>query len=323
MHHKTLFTRRLLFVTGKGGVGKTTVAASIAVAAKERGMRVLLIEVGVTENLAQIFRKWIPVYDITEVEHDLHVLRLDPYLALQDYMSINLKFEWAAKKFLQTDVIRYLTQAAPGWRELITLGKIWKIEQQKRGKGSGKPAWDLLVVDAPATGHGISFLRVPQVILDTLKYGPVRHYTQEVQRLLLDPQRTLLNVVTLPEEMPINEAVEFYNAAKEQLLIPFGFVFVNMMPPKVLNAGQKKLADKLRGDKQALEIIDKRVPGGHKQLFAVADDQMERRRLADEHVESARARINAEFVELPFLFSDRIDRDALARLARTIFDATE
>ena len=85
MHHKTLFSRRLLFVTGKGGVGKTTVAASIALAAKDRGMRVLLIEVGVTNHLEQLFRKWIPIYDVTQIEDDFHVLRLDPYLALQDY----------------------------------------------------------------------------------------------------------------------------------------------------------------------------------------------------------------------------------------------
>jgi anion-transporting ArsA/GET3 family ATPase len=322
MRHKTLFTRRMLIVTGKGGVGKTTVAASIAVAARERGMRVLLIEVGVTDHLEQIFRKWIPIYDVTQVEDDLYALRLDPYLALQDYIGINLKSEWAAKRLLHTDVIRYLTQAAPGWRELITLGKIWMLEQSKTGRPA-KPQWDMLVVDAPATGHGISFLRVPQVILDTLKYGPVRNYTQEVQKMMMDPQRTLLNVVTLPEEMPVNEAVEVYRAAKDQLFIPFGFVFVNMMPPNVLTKEQEAEAGRLQKDPKALAKLDRVFPGGHERLFEIARHQDEQRQLADGYVADARRRIDAEFVELPYLYRKRIDRDALAQLAQIIAQAVE
>ena len=117
--HKTLFTRRLLFVTGKGGVGKTTVAGAIAVAAKERGMRVLLVEVGVTNNLEQVFGTSIPLYEATRMEEGLFILRLDPHEALVEYLTINMKIEWAAKKFLQTDIIRNLMQAAPGWRELM------------------------------------------------------------------------------------------------------------------------------------------------------------------------------------------------------------
>lgn len=323
MRHKTLFSRRLLFVTGKGGVGKTTIAASMAVAARDRGMKTLLIEVGSTENLPQLFRKWIPAYDITRIEDGLHVLRLDPYLALQDYFAINFKFEWAAKKFLQTDVIRYLTQAAPGWRELITLGKIWKLEQERADRGPSRLAWDILIVDAPATGHGISFLRVPQVILDTLKYGPVRHYTQEVQRLLLDPHRTLLNVVTLPEEMPMNEAVEIHAAAKNKLLIPFGFVFVNMMPKKIFTAAQEAQADKLLQDPKALEKLDRIFPAERSRLFEAAAEQMERRRNAEAFVEDAAKKINAEFVELPYLYQDRFDRSGLDRLARIISESAD
>ncbi|MBZ0274129.1 ArsA family ATPase [bacterium] len=320
MPHKTLFSRRLLFITGKGGVGKTTIAASLAVAARDRGMRVLLVEVGVTENLGQLFHKWIPVYNIATVEDDLDVLRLDPYLAFQDYLAQQMKFEWAAKKFLETDVIRALLQAAPGWRELITLGKIWTIEQAA-DKRTGKPEYDLIVVDAPATGHGVGFFRVPRAIIDTFKYGPIRHHTQEVQKLLLDPHRTLLNVVTLPEEMPMNEACEMFDAARDQLLMPFGFVFINMMPQKVLTPAQQQRIDALAKDGKALAALDAALPGGHERLLAAGRREQARRKLAEGYVTRAKKRIDAEFVELPYLYQEAMNRDGLSVLARAIEEA--
>lgn len=320
--HKPLFNRRLILVTGKGGVGKTTIAAAIAVAARERGMRTLLIEVGASDNLCGLFKKSLPVYDVAPIEDGLFALRLDPFMALREYLTINMKVEWAAKKFMETDVIRYLTQAAPGWRELITLGKIWKLEQDKDA-GSRRPAWDFIVVDAPATGHGISFLKVPKVILDTFRYGPIRYQTQEVHKLLLDPDRTMLNVVTLPEEMPINETIEIHRAAKDTLLMPFGYVFVNMMPPRIIDADFAAALAKLKSDKKSTAVLDKRLPGGSARLFAAADDHVARRRLAESYVRMGRDAISAEFVEIPDLYRESIGRDDLAVLARHIADAVE
>ncbi len=321
--HKPLFSRRVVFITGKGGVGKTTIASALAVAARERGLRTLLVEVGVTENLCQIFKKPLPVYDVARIEDGLFALRLDPYLALKDYLTLNMKVEWAARKFLETDVIRYLTQAAPGWRELITLGKIWKLQNDRDPRDARKPEWDFLVIDAPATGHGISFLKVPQIILDTFRYGPIRYQTQEVHKMLLDPARTLLNVVTLPEEMPMNEAGEIYRAARETLLMPFGYVFVNMMPPAVIDAEMREPLQKLARDKKALAVLDARLPGGSARLLAAANHHLARRTLAEQYVHRARARIDAPFIEVPDLARPAIDRDALAVLATHLAGAVE
>ena len=318
----TIFDRRLVMITGKGGVGKTTIASAIAVAAKERGLRTLLIEVGATDNLPQLFGVKIPLYEITRIEDGLYGFRLDPFHALEDYLITNMKVEWAAKKFLQTDVIRYLTQAAPGWRELITLGKIWYTEQAV-DKKTKKPEWDLLVVDAPATGHGISFLRVPQVILETMKYGPIHTNTQRVQDLLTDTKRTLLSVVTLPEEMPINEAIEIHAAAKNVLKIPFGHVFVNMMPPKVLDADHRALGEKFKKDKKARATVDEHFEGGSEALIEAAEATMERRALAESYVAEGQTKIDADFIELPYIYQDPMDRDGLARIARAITEATD
>jgi anion-transporting ArsA/GET3 family ATPase len=320
MEYSVMFDKRLLFITGKGGVGKTTIAASIAIAAKELGLKTLLVEIGITQNLEQIFRKWLPVYDITHIEDGLHVIRIDPLRALEEYIALSLKMQWAAKKFMDMEMVRYLLQFLPGWRDLMILGKIWKLEQEvEKGKGA-HPKWDLIVVDSPATGHGINFFRIPQVILDTLRTGTLRKQTEAVHEMMTDPARTQINVVSLAEEMPINESIEIHQATIETLKMPFGRVFINMMPPKILGAKQLKIIDELEKEKKALKVLDSFFPGGHQRLITAARQQSARRKLAEGYVASGRKKIDAEFIELPHIFRETMDREGLGLLAREIID---
>ncbi len=315
-----MFDKRLLFITGKGGVGKTTIAASIAIAAKELGMKTLLVEIGLTQNLEQIFKKWIPAYDITPMEDGLSVIRIDPMKSLQEYIALSLKMEWAAKKFMEIEMVRYLLQFLPAWRDLMILGKIWKLEQEVKGGKGKRPQWDMIVVDSPATGHGINFLRVPGVILNTLRSGMLRKQTQQVHNLMTDPARTQINVVSLAEEMPINESIEIHNATLETLKMPFGKVFINMMPPKLLSPRQNKVIDELEKDNKALKILDSFFPGGHERLITASRQQAARRKLAEGYVAAGRKKIDADFVELPYIFRETMDREGLGLIAREIID---
>lgn len=315
---KHLFQRRLLLVTGKGGVGKTSIAAALAVAARDHGKRVLLIQLGRMDNIGPIFDKSLPPYEIIELDRDLFAFTIDPFLALREYLIGSLRMKFIVERFLKTKVIQYLTQAAPGWRELITIGKIWQIQDQTLGYRN-KPLYDLLVVDAPATGHGISFLRVPAIILNTIKFGPIRRHTLEVQKLLLDPDRTLLVGVTLPEEMPVNEVAEIHQAAHEVLHIPYGATVLNAYTPPVEPA-LRPLLDRLLRDDAAMQALGKGVPGGRERLRRALEIRESRAALSELYLQEITQRLGGNILRVPLLADAGLNRESIARLARLLDD---
>ncbi|MDP8223780.1 MAG: ArsA family ATPase [Candidatus Lernaella stagnicola] len=319
---KQLFRRRLLLVTGKGGVGKTTIAAGLAVAARDRGLNVLLVQLGKIDNIGPIFGKRIPPYKFVELEHRLTAFSIEPYLALHEYLVNQVKVQFVVDMFLENRVIQYLTQAAPGWRELITVGKIWQIQNQTLGYRK-RPRFDLIVVDAPATGHGISFLRVPAIILNTIRFGPIRRHTLEVQKLLLDPDRTLLVGVALPEEMPVNEVAEIHKAARSMLHIPYGGTVLNAFTTPAADRETAPLLRKLLADKKAMALVDKTVPGGAKPLLDALDTRGARAALSERYLAEIAARIGGDVFLVPMLPQARLDRESIAKVARVLDDQVE
>jgi len=315
---KHLFDRRVLLVTGKGGVGKTTIAVGLAIAARNRGLNVLLVQLGRADNVGPIFNKVIPTYKETQVESGLSVMIVEPYLALHEYLVKSLKVRMVVDWFLENRVIQYLTQAAPGWRELITIGKIWQLEQMTVGY-QNKPKYDLIVVDAPATGHGISFLRVPSIILNTLKFGPVRQHTMAVQKLLLDSSRTLLLGVTLPEEMPVNEVVEIVQAAKKTLHIPYGATIVNAFTPPLADKKTRALIEKLRKNKTAMAALSKAVPGGTEPLLAALKARDARSEMSQTYLAETKKRIGGVILTVPHFPEMEHDRESMEQIA-AVFD---
>jgi anion-transporting ArsA/GET3 family ATPase len=203
-----LLARRLLVITGKGGVGKTSVAGALGSCAARRGLETVVVEVTDPPVLPGLLGVDDPPLDREpqELAPHLHWLRIDPLDALSEYLELQLPVRLLVRGVLRNAGFRRLLEAAPGWRELITLGKLWYLET--RTDDASRPRWDLLIVDAPATGHGLSFLSVPGVVTDTVRLGPLRRHTEWVQALLRDPERTVVVPVTLPEELPIKETLE-------------------------------------------------------------------------------------------------------------------
>ncbi|MDH5307865.1 MAG: chromosome partitioning protein [Myxococcales bacterium] len=226
----SLLERRLVIVTGKGGTGKTTVCAALALAAAQRGLRVLVAEVARSAQVPHLLDPNPPDvgYEAREVLPGIRAMRIDPFSALAEYIGLQLGLRNLVERFLRSAAFRQLMDASPGWRELITLGKIWHLERMRDGD---RPRHDLIVVDAPATGHGVSFLEVPRVVLSAVRGGPLRHHTEAVEALLEDSARTTLLPVARAEELPARETAQLVDAVRARLSIPIDRVVVNAVHP--------------------------------------------------------------------------------------------
>lgn len=226
-----LFDRRLVIVTGKGGTGKTTVAAALAVAAARSGLSVLVADVGSTEQIAQrIVPGHAPVgYAGCELLPGLTAIHIDPFEALAEYLGLQLRARSLVDLAIGNKGFHQLLEASPGWRELITLGKVWHLAQQRDATGSAQ--FPLIVVDAPATGHGLTFLDVPRVVASAVRSGPLRAHAQLVEDLIHDPEQCLLLPVALAEELPARETAELVARARDQLGVAVDRVAVNAVAP--------------------------------------------------------------------------------------------
>jgi anion-transporting ArsA/GET3 family ATPase len=232
-----LLTRRLLLVTGKGGTGKTRIAAALGVLAARAGVRTVVVELGDSDVLPELLPPAGPprrgsdrLREPRQSAENLFTLRLVPEDALQEYLELQLRVRLVARAIVGNAAFHRFLDAAPGWRELITLGKLWHLSSLE--DRAGKPRWPLVIVDAPATGHGLSLLSVPSVVLDTVRMGPLRRNTDRVQALVTDPARTLVVPVTLPEELPVNETLEL-RARVRALGVGLGPVLANGVEPEL------------------------------------------------------------------------------------------
>jgi anion-transporting ArsA/GET3 family ATPase len=218
--------RRVLFVVGKGGVGKSTVATALAVALAEQGKCVLLAQMEPSRRLAEFLGMpgESPGEGLVETLPGLHVLTVDGESALSEYLALVLPVRRVQRMVVESTLYHHFVAAAPGIKELMTIGKIWYEEQLT---AHGRPKWDVIVVDAPATGHVLQYLRMPSAAVEAFGPGLVRREAQRVMALLTDPARTAVCPVTTAEEMPVNETTEMYGQLRDRLHMPLGVLFVN------------------------------------------------------------------------------------------------
>ena len=311
----SIFDRRLVVVTGKGGTGKTTVAASLAWAAAERGLRVALAETGRDEHAPRLLGASRPVgYPGREVRPGLHVLRLDPFEALTEYLELELPLPRLARRLVANEGFRSWLEAAPGWRELITLGKVWHLEQMET---RGRPRFDWIVVDAPATGHGLTFLDVPRVVVSAVRAGPLRRHAAAVEALVRDPERTLVLPVALAEELPVSETLELVTRLRGELGLNLDRIVVNAIETDPL-ADWPDL-------ERALSSLPAAIPGtpAPHAIAACARHQTRRCALQREQLDRLQEGSGLPVVTLPRITSGVSGPRDLARLAAAILPGAE
>ncbi len=309
-----LFSHRLLILTGKGGVGKSVVGATLAVAARERGKRVLLVEVGAPVEAARLLGAQPSCGRETEVLPGLFTVNLDPATVMDEYVRHVVKLEVFSRRILESPIYRRFFAAAPGLKELMVLGKVMVLEEA-RHHFSKKPLWDLLVVDAPATGHGLAFLKVPLVASAAVPVGPVGHNARRVLTMLRDRRRTALVLVAVPEEMAVVEAVQFQGLAKEELKMEPAAVVLNACHERRFS--EEDEAEVLRltaGGTQGEVGPDAPLPAA----LRAARRQIRRRKLTRFYRDRLRRTADAPLVSLPFLFREALGLDDVRLLAERL-----
>jgi anion-transporting ArsA/GET3 family ATPase len=296
-------TSRVVIVAGKGGVGKTTVSAALAMAAARAGRSVLIVEVEGTSGLPAMFRA--PALDYEEIDLDEHVRArfLTPDAALVDYL-VSHGMKRISKRLVASGALEVVATAVPGMKDILVLGKVKSLEEKRTA--------DLIIVDAPAAGHAITFLLSARGLLDAVRVGPVRKQAQDVVSLISDPTRCQVLLVTLPEETPVSEAIDTAFAIEDRAGVALGPVVVNQCFAP-LPAGVTANADDIRRDAEALSrfVSDREA----NDLARAAAFREERQRLQHEQIERLRAKLPLPQIELPFVFSPDITHAQLGVLS--------
>jgi len=228
----SLFDKRLLFVTGKGGVGKSTVASALGLAAARLGKRTILCEVAQQELTSRLFHRDGIGFEETELVPGLAAISIDPQQAMEEYLRVQIGNRALFKLLFDNRIFQYLADAAPGVRELVTMGKVWELAQLERPWTGAETRYDLVVVDAPATGHGLGLLGAPRTIRDIARVGPIRRQANRIDTFLRDPSATGVVAVALAEEMPVVETLEFDRRLSAEMGLETGAVVVNGLYPE-------------------------------------------------------------------------------------------
>ena len=287
-----LLDRRLLLVTGKGGVGKSTVAASLALRLASAGLRTLLCEVNADRRLGRMLAHPEVGPDVKAVEPNLSMVDLEPDAAMREYVLSKIRLERVYRAVFENRMVRYFLRFIPSLAETVMLGKVlWHLRQWPDAPGG----FDRIVLDLPATGHALTLLGVPQSLVSALPSGPMSTEAGWMLDLLTDPVITSAVLVSLPEELPVNETLELAQALRSRLRVRVGAVVLNQSVES-------------RFGKADLSALASR-PG----LTALVQTYEEDARRTEEAVDRLQA-IDAPLVRLPRLVTPEVGRGELVSL---------
>jgi anion-transporting ArsA/GET3 family ATPase len=290
--------RRLLFFTGKGGVGKSTMAAATALLAADVGKRVLVIEVDAKGDIPAQFERPPVDFKPREVYPGVLALAMNTEASLQEYLKLNLRVPVLGRLGPLAKVLDFVATAAPGVKEILTIGKIaWEVRESIEGRADH----DIVIVDAAATGHIVAQLGAADAIRDLVDVGPLRNQTQWISDILADPALTAVNIVTTPEEMPVAETIDLVGRLKQEVNVPLGSIIVNRVLPELFTHADEQTYEALRAP-AARELLTARVGAGATEVLDAARLAVSLRRTGAQHLEELRGAVNLPLLYVPYLF---------------------
>ena len=302
-----LLDKRLVFVTGKGGVGKTTVAVALGLRAAAAGKRTIVCEVSSQENASRMFAHTEVGFHEVEMEENLWSISIDPDESMREYVLLQLKVRAMRDLLFRSRIFNYLAAATPGLKELVTIGKIWELAQLDRKVKKGRK-YDLVIVDAPATGHGVGFLQTPRTFANIARVGPIHTQAQTLDRFITDHEHTGTAIVALPEEMPVNESAALERDLRDEVGVAVDRIYLNGLYPERFS---KPEAERLTALAQTEE-------GSVRAAARAALSEQGRARSQRAQLARLRRRVETPVKTLPFLFEPDLGPESARRLSKRL-----
>jgi anion-transporting ArsA/GET3 family ATPase len=290
-----LLDRKLLFVTGKGGVGKSTVAAALALLAAEQGKKTLVCEFDAKGNLADFFETGPTAFQPREIQPGLFAMSMDTEESLKEYLTLQLKLPRMARIGPLARIFEFVATAAPGVKEILTVGKVtWEVLQRH---------YDLVVVDASPTGHIVGQLEAPRAINDLVSVGMIRQQTEWLIEILQDPVKTGIVIVCTPEEMPVNETIELSGRIEDETKVDLAAIVVNRVLPELFGRGEEEVFERLR-EPEPVHALVSAVGGPVEPVLDAAELAVTLRRTRAGHLERLKAGLpdDMPMLYVPYLF---------------------
>jgi anion-transporting ArsA/GET3 family ATPase len=306
---RPLLDRDLIYVTGKGGVGKTTVAAAIGLAAAAQGRTTIVCEVAEQHHMSRAFaHAGVGRDHEARLADGLYAITVDPQHALEEWLSRQVGGS-ALKVLTRSSAFQYFVAAAPGAKELITIAKVWELAQGHRWTKTNR-TYDLVVVDAPASGHGVAMLQTPKTFGDIARVGPIQRQAYKVRDMLADPDRTGYVAVALPEEMPVNETLQLQDKVLDATGLDLDLIVVNgLYPERFSREEADRLHDVAANDGYAAE--EEAALRAALAADARARDQRS-------HLRRLRRDARAPVSTLPFVFDTELALDDYRTMAERL-----
>ena len=299
--------KRLVFITGKGGVGKTTVATSLGLLAARRGKRTIVCEIGAQGRLASIFGIRDFGHRERELAPGLSGISIDPERSKEEWLRYELRSGTLAGILGHSRLFQLLTAAAPGLQELVTVGKIWELAQLERKTAHASP-YDLVLVDAPSTGHGLAMLRAPLTFGSVARVGPIHRQALKIHAFLRDSKRTGVVAVALPEEMPVNETLELGDRLRKEIQLGVDAIVVNALYPERFSAEETK----------KLESADGRGSSAASAAVTAALAEQRWSRAQRQQLRRLRRGVDGPVLTLPYLFEPELRKPHVEELSKVL-----
>ncbi len=275
--------------------------------AAAEGKRTIVCEVSAQENASRFFDHTEVGFHEVEMAENLWSISIDPDESMREYVLLQLKVRAMRDMLFRSRIFSYLAAATPGLKELVTIGKIWELAQLDRKVKQGRK-YDLVIVDAPATGHGIGFLQTPRTFAAIARVGPIHSQAQQLDRLITDQEHTGTAIVALPEEMPVNESATLEHDLRTEVGVAVDRIYMNgLYPERFSKEESERIAELAGGENGVVRAAARAALSEHNRA------KSQRAQLA-----RLRRRVEAPVKTLPFLFEPELGVEAAQKLARRL-----